>query len=111
MFVPGKSSVEVQSEVFDIFFVRKLDVVYVDRWWWVVNVTRADLDPLAFILHVLSHFLVASGLACSFRDAMVGSLSVAITAVSSAKVAEVVSGEVGRPAVYIRSINGPRTLP
>jgi hypothetical protein len=30
MFVPGKSSVEVQSEVLDVFLLRKLDVVYVD---------------------------------------------------------------------------------
>jgi hypothetical protein len=39
---------------------------------------------------------------------MAGSESVAKTAVSSAKVAVVVSGEVGRSAVYRR---GPRTLP
>jgi hypothetical protein len=32
-------------------------------------------------------------------EAMAGSLSVAITAVSSAKVADVVSGEIGRSAV------------
>jgi hypothetical protein len=31
MFVPGKSSVEVESEVFDVFFLRKLDIVYVDQ--------------------------------------------------------------------------------
>jgi hypothetical protein len=42
---------------------------------------------------------------------MAGSLSVATTAVSSAKVAVVDSGEVGRVAVYSRYNNGPRTLP
>jgi hypothetical protein len=42
---------------------------------------------------------------------MTGSESVAKTAVSSAKVAVVVSGEVGRSAVYIRYKRGPRTLP
>jgi hypothetical protein len=42
---------------------------------------------------------------------MAGSLSMATTAVSSAKVAVVDSGEVGRSAVYSRYNNGPRTLP
>jgi hypothetical protein len=42
---------------------------------------------------------------------MVGSLFVASTAVSSANVAVVDSGEVGRSAVYNRYNNGPRTLP
>jgi hypothetical protein len=42
---------------------------------------------------------------------MAGSLSVATTAVSSAKVAVVDCGEVGRSAVYSRYNNGPRTLP
>jgi hypothetical protein len=42
---------------------------------------------------------------------MAGSLSVARTAVSSAKVAVVDSGEDGRPAVYSRYNSGPRTLP
>jgi hypothetical protein len=36
---------------------------------------------------------------------------VASTAVSSAKVSVVDSGEVGRSAVYSRYNNGPRTLP
>jgi hypothetical protein len=39
------------------------------------------------------------------------SLSVARTAVLSAKVAMVVVGEVGRSAVYMRYEDGPRTLP
>jgi hypothetical protein len=39
------------------------------------------------------------------------SLSEARTAVSSAKVAMVVGGEVGRSAVYLGYKNGPRTLP
>jgi hypothetical protein len=42
---------------------------------------------------------------------MSGSLSVASTAVSSAKVAVIDSGEVSMSAVYSRSNNGPRTLP
>jgi hypothetical protein len=43
---------------------------------------------------------------------MAGSLSMmATTTVSSAKVAVVDSGEVGRSAVYSRYNNGPRTLP
>jgi hypothetical protein len=47
---------------------------------------------------------------CSFCESMAGSLSVASTAVSSAKAAVVDSGEVGRSAVYSRYNNGPRTL-
>jgi hypothetical protein len=42
---------------------------------------------------------------------MTGSLSVASTAVSSAKVAVVDSGDVGRSAVYSRYNNDTRTLP
>jgi hypothetical protein len=42
---------------------------------------------------------------------MVGSPSVASTAVSSAKVAVVDSDEGGRSAVYSKYNNGPRTLP
>jgi hypothetical protein len=44
-----------------------------------------------------------------FSEAMAGSLSVASTAVSSAKVVVVDSGEVGRSAVYSRYNKGPRT--
>jgi hypothetical protein len=43
MFVPGKSSVEVQFEVFDIF-MRRLDVVYVDRWTRIFAGGECDLD-------------------------------------------------------------------
>jgi hypothetical protein len=39
---------------------------------------------------------MGSKLVCSLLEAMAGSLSVAITAVSSAKVVDVVSGEIGR---------------
>jgi hypothetical protein len=42
---------------------------------------------------------------------MVGSLSVATTAVSSAKVDVVQPGEIGRSAVYNRYNSGSRTLP
>jgi hypothetical protein len=42
---------------------------------------------------------------------MAGSLSVASTAVSSAKIAVVNSGEIGMCAVYNRYNNDPRTLP
>jgi hypothetical protein len=42
---------------------------------------------------------------------MIGSLSMDTTAVSSAKVAVVDAGEIGRSAVYNMYNNGPRTLP
>jgi hypothetical protein len=76
----------------------------------VVNVTWINLDSLAFILHFLNQFWFASRSGCSLCEAMVGSLSVATTAVSSAKFAVVDCGEVGRPAVYSRYNNGLRTL-
>jgi hypothetical protein len=57
-----------------------------------MNVMCVDLDPLAFILHFASQFPIASKLVSSLLKGMGGSLSVAITAVSSAKVADVVSG-------------------
>jgi hypothetical protein len=61
-----------------------------------VNVMCVDLDPLAFILHFARKLCTTSKLVRSLTEAMAGSLSVAITAVSSAKVADVVSGEIGR---------------
>jgi hypothetical protein len=59
-----------------------------------VNVTWIDLDPLAFILHFLNQFWIASRSVCSLCEAMAGSLPVATTAVSSVKAAVVDSGEV-----------------
>jgi hypothetical protein len=48
---------------------------------------------------------------CSLCEAMVGSLSMATTAVSSAEDAVVNSGEVGRSAVYSRCNNDLKVLP
>jgi hypothetical protein len=70
-----------------------------------------DLDPLPFIVHFASQLCIASKLVCSLLEAMAESMSVAITAVSSANVADVISGEIGRSAVNSRQSNGPRTLP
>jgi hypothetical protein len=58
-----------------------------------------DLNPLAFILHFASQLYIASKLVCSLLESMAGSLSEAITAVSSAKVADVISSEIGRSTV------------
>jgi hypothetical protein len=63
---------------------------------------ECDVDRLAFIsfhLNFLNQFWTASRLVCSFCEAIAGSLPVASTAVSSAKVAVVDSGEVGMSAV------------
>jgi hypothetical protein len=49
-----------------------------------------------------SFIRIASKLVCSLLEAMAGSLSVAIIAVSSAKVADAVSGEIGRFALNSR---------
>jgi hypothetical protein len=77
----------------------------------VVNITWIDLDSFAFILHLLNQSWIAIRSVCSFCEVKAGSLFTATTAVSSAKVAVVDSGEAGRPAVYSRYNNGPRTLP
>jgi hypothetical protein len=76
----------------------------------VLNVTWINLDSLAFILHFLNQIWIASRLVCSFCEAMAGSLSMTTTAVLSAKVGVVDSGEVGRCAVYSSYKNGRRTL-
>jgi hypothetical protein len=69
------------------------------------------LDPLAFVLHFLNQFWIARWLVCTLCEAFAGSLSMATTAVLSAKFTVVDSGEVGKHAVYIKYYNGPRTLP
>jgi hypothetical protein len=55
-----------------------------------------DLDPLAFILHFVSQLCITSKLVCSLGEA--GSLSVAITALSYAEIAD----EIGRSALNNR---------
>jgi hypothetical protein len=72
-----------------------------------VSVTWIDLNPLAFTLHSYNHFWIVARLVCSFCEAMAGSLSVASTAVSLAKVAMVDSGVVGKFAVYNSYNSGP----
>jgi hypothetical protein len=104
-FAPGKSPVEVQPEILEIFFFRKVllcmwsDVHIYPR---IVNVTWADLDSLPFILHLYNNFCKASSLVCSFCEAMPVLISVANTALSSAKFVVVDSVEVGRSAEYSR---------
>jgi hypothetical protein len=43
MFLSGESSVEVQPSILDLFCLRELDIVDVNRG------TRSSLNPLAFI--------------------------------------------------------------
>jgi hypothetical protein len=61
--------------------------------------------------HLWSQVWIALRWGWSFWEVMTGSLSDARIAVSSAKVAVVVAGQVGRSVVYMRYRNGPRTLP
>jgi hypothetical protein len=68
----------------------------------VVDVMYVDLDPVTFIPHFASQLCIASKLICSLLEAIAGSLFVAITAVSSAKVADVVPDEISRSAVNSR---------
>jgi hypothetical protein len=69
------------------------------------------LRSVNFYSQFLNQFWIASRSVCSFCEAMAGSLPMASTAVSSAKVAVVDSGEVGRSAVYSRYNISLRTLP
>jgi hypothetical protein len=57
-----------------------------------------ELRSIGF-LHFVSQLCTASKLVCSLLEAMAGSLSVAV---SSAKVVDVVSGEIGSSAVNSR---------
>jgi hypothetical protein len=77
----------------------------------VVNVTWTDLVSLACIRQVFIQNWIANREAWSFWEAVAGSLSVATTALSSAKAAVMEPGEVGRSAVYSRYSKRPRTLP
>jgi hypothetical protein len=70
-----------------------------------------DLDSLALTSHFRSQFCIARRVDCNLLEAVAGLFSMARTAISSAKVAHVVSDEVGRSAVNSRYNNGPRTLP
>jgi hypothetical protein len=91
----------------------KLHVVHVDRRAHSCTCCERNVDRFECVgLHAP---FVEPGLNCvevvwSFWEAVAGSLSDARIAVSSAKVAVVVAGEVGRSAVYMRYRNGPRTL-
>jgi hypothetical protein len=76
--------------------------------------SECNVDRLGFVgFHspFLNQFWIASRLVFSLCEAMAGSLSMASTPVSLAKVAVVDSGEVGRSAVYSRYNHGPRILP
>jgi hypothetical protein len=77
----------------------------------VVNVMWTDLDLLAFTFYYFNHFCIVSRLDCGFCESMLGSLSLASTAVSSAYFAVVDYVEFGRTAGYSRYNSGPRTLP
>jgi hypothetical protein len=103
--VPGKSHVKVQPEILDIFFLGELHVVYMD-WWGgggahFSSCGGCDVDrfgPVSFYSPLFKPVLD-----CSFVKQWL-ELSMASTAVLSAKVAVVYSGEVGR-------YNGHRALP
>jgi hypothetical protein len=59
----------------------------------------------------MSQFCIAGRLDCNLLEAVTGLSSMPRTAVSSAKVADVVPDEVERSAVNSKYSNGPRTLP
>jgi hypothetical protein len=80
---------------------------------WIGGHGECDVNPLgsiSFYSPILNQFWIAARFVCSFCEAMVGSLSVASTAVLPPNVVVVDSSEVGRSAVYRMINNGPRTL-
>jgi hypothetical protein len=112
--LPGKASVEVNSEIFD-----RLDlgnVCLVDVHWGTltsshVNVMWDDLDSLILSFHFRVQLLISSKCSCRFAEVCVGSGLVVNMAVSSAKVLRIVLSGCGRSAVYNVYNNGPRMLP
>jgi hypothetical protein len=60
VFAPGKSPVEVQPEILDVFLLRKVYIIYVDwggaGFFRVLNVTWTGSDSFAFVLRFFSHF-------------------------------------------------------
>ena len=76
-----------------------------------LNVTWVDFEALAFIRHFFSHLSILSRLLWSFSEAISGSLWLAKMAVSSAYVADVISGVCGRSAVNMVYNTGPSTEP
>jgi hypothetical protein len=97
----------VQRKILDMFFLGKLHLFIWTRehiFLHVANVTWTKLDPLAFVLHFLNQLWIVARFVCSICGAMAGSLSVTTTAVSSAKVVVVDSGEVGRSAGIIMAL-------
>jgi hypothetical protein len=113
VFETGKFPVKIEHKILDIFW-GELQVFYIGQEARFSLCGERDMDQLGFISFIspfLNQFWISARLVCTFCEAMAGSLSVASTAVSLAKVAVVDSGEVGRSAVYIRYNNGPRTMP
>jgi hypothetical protein len=49
VFGPGKSPVEMQPDILDIFLLRKVYVVYVDWWSGFSSCGECDMDRFVFI--------------------------------------------------------------
>jgi hypothetical protein len=65
--------------------------------------TRSSLcGECNVILHFPNQLCIASKLVCSLLKAIATAIAVAVTSVLSAKVADVLSGEIGRSAVNSR---------
>jgi hypothetical protein len=49
MFMPGKSSVEVELEIFDVFRLVELHIVDMDRWAGRTSRSEDDMGRLGFV--------------------------------------------------------------
>jgi hypothetical protein len=56
VFLPGKSSVEVQPEILDIILLRKVYVLYMGWWAGFFLCGECDMDWLGFISFFHLHF-------------------------------------------------------
>jgi hypothetical protein len=50
VFAPGKSPVEVQPEILDVFLLRKVHIVYMDWWAGFSSCGERDIDRLGFVI-------------------------------------------------------------
>jgi hypothetical protein len=84
----------------------ELNLIYVD---WSAGFPMCGERDLALTLHFMSQFCIGRRSDCNLLEEVAGLLSMARTALSSAKVAYVASDEVGRSAVNRKYSNGPET--
>jgi len=114
MGLPGEASVEVDTKVFDRFYLRDVCLIYVHWGHWPLrseNVMWDDLDSFIFSFHFRVQLVILNKWSCKFAEFCAGSGVVVNMALSSAKVLRIVFSVCGRSAVYSMYNSGPWMLP